>query len=239
MTVPTLERGAPVGIVDDLPEDRKETRVVVRAAGFEPVEVTLEVNAVDDLLDILLRAEVAGVVFDHRLSQQAPVPFDGATAAAACYHRLLPAILRTNYKGPVDELSIRRQRRFLPRVLDRRSTGPDIAQALAQTAAELAGVVPHDRRAQDAIVEIVDAAIDLPEPTVDVAVPAWDAVSVVTLPMALFASALPSNDPIRIRGLTMHARVNVWAPDADALFFEDVILADEPPGEFLAWPPIA
>lgn len=235
--IATLDAGAPVGIVDDLPDDRKETRVVVRAAGFEPVEVDPSLVGVDELVSTLLARNVAGVVFDHRLSQKAPIPYDGATAAAECFARHLPAILRTNYKGPVDDLSIRRHRSRLPQVLDRRSTGPDIADALAQTAAELQGNTPQTRRGQPALVEVVDVVSTGNQPIVDVVVPAWDAVQVVALPLALFEGVLPTEDLAALRGTTMTAVVNVWAEDAADLYFRDIELSEPPPEDFLAWPP--
>lgn len=235
--IATLDAGAPVGIVDDLPDDRKETRVVVRAAGFEPVEIDPSRVGLDELVTLLLDRDVAGVVFDHRLSQRAPVPYNGATAAAECFDRHLPAILRTNYKGPVDDLSIRRHRSRLPRVLDRRSTGPDIADALAQTASELQGNTPRDRRGQPALVEIVDVASTGDQAIVDVVVPAWDAVQVVALPLGLFEEVLPTAELSSLRGVTMTAVVNVWAEDAADLYFRDIELAEPPPEDFLAWPP--
>jgi hypothetical protein len=231
----TESLGGRVAIVDDQPHDAKDASVVIRAAGFDPVEVGLDFESVERLVEELTQGGFRGAVFDHRLSQLRPVPFDGATAAAVCNRRDLPAILRTSFKGPFDEISIRRQRQWLPRVIHRSALAEEVAHALLFTEAELHGDIARERRPQPSVVDVVDANEDSTEMLIDVIVPAWNPVDAVTIPIGVLAPDLAGQSREQIVGRRFVAGVNVFAVEADDLFFVDARPDEDPPADFMSW----
>lgn len=223
-----FQEGTRVGIVDDVPRDLEETTVTVRDAGFTPVEIPIDDANLSDVVAFVEAEALGGVVVDHRLRQQARVTFDGATLAASFYRDRVPAVLRTTFKLAGDDLSIRRYRRWLPRVLSRGTGGDEVAEALFYCAAEIGGDVERARIGQRSLVEVVDAETDV----LDVVVAAWHPHEAVRIPLAVVGleSIESAEDMI---GAQFFSAVNVWAAEPDELFFDGMEPAQPAEDDFM------
>lgn len=96
--------------------------------------------------------------------------------------------------------------------------------------------VPRDRRPQRTLVEVLGAREEFGSLVLELVIPAWRTVQVISIPASDFDTSIASRSTSEVRGLQFFADINVWASAPGDLFFENVELAEHPPEDFLSWP---
>src|SRR5262245_30183403 len=104
-------------IVDDDQESRRSYELTARAAGFRAKMVLGPVRSVEQLLETATKERARFALCDHRLSEGHYARFSGAEAVAKCNLARFPAVLTTRYQRNDVETSIRRWRRWIPRLV--------------------------------------------------------------------------------------------------------------------------
>jgi CheY-like chemotaxis protein len=134
-----------VGVVDDNADDSYTTSLVLRQAGYIPVEISPS-ESLDRLVE-LLATKCQAAVCDHRLNAKTKVRFTGAELVyRITLDYRIPAVLNTTWASVDQDTSIRRWRSGIPSLLDKSDqTSATLTDALALAAAEARGETPRDR----------------------------------------------------------------------------------------------
>lgn len=233
-----LPSGSRIAVVDDRPDDLRDSSIAVEDAGLTPVPVVPQQVPIGEFIAHLRNLQVSGVLLDHRLNQVQPISYSGAQLAPLLYADAVAPVMRTTYRSAGEDLDLRRYRRWLPRVLSRSSDGEEVAEAFSYSASELAGLFARDREPQRSLIEVLDVAEDGGELVADVLVPAWNDGDAVRLPLV----DLDQQAPVEMVsakawiGRRFFGEVNVWAVDPQDLYLVSIEPAVEPPADFMAEP---
>ena len=157
---------------------------------------------------------------DHRLSEGHYARFSGAEAVAKCNLARFPAVLTTRYQRSDVETSIRRWRRWIPRlVASSELSPPNLHDAFHACEREVVdAVVPLERRGYRAVLTIKDIIPKSDDKVVKVVITQWNPREQVGFPISMLSVALRSRVEI---GMFLLATVNTAAESADDLFFEN------------------
>lgn len=233
VAVEPLPRDTPVGVVDDNSDDAYVTSLVLRQAGYAPIEIGPS-ESLDGLVERLSN-ECQAAVCDHRLNAKKRIKFTGAQLVyRVTLDRNMPAVLNTTWASVDQDTSIRRWRSGIPSLLDKSDqTSATLTEALAIAAAEARGETPRDRVAHPAAVQIVDVHLQEEWQTADVLVPAWRMSTVVRLPLEQITQDTGLN-VTELRGRWLEADVNCYARHPRDLFFRSFKVAPELPEGWLS-----
>lgn len=232
VAVEPLPRDTRVAVVDDNPDDSYVTSLVLRQAGYTPVEIGPS-ESLDRMVERLV-AQCQAAVCDHRLNAKTTVRFTGAELVYRITrdHRI-PAVLNTTWASVDQDTSIRRWRSGIPSLLDKSDqTSTTLTDALALAAAETRGQTPRDRVGHPAAVQVVDIHLGEEWPTADVLVPAWRMSTVVRLPLEQITQDT-SVIAKELMGRWLEAEVNCYAKNPRDLFFRNFKIAPELPEGWL------
>ncbi|MGW0757230.1 hypothetical protein ACWD1Y_12190 [Streptomyces sp. NPDC002814] len=212
------KHGARVAVVDDDPEEAYATGMVLRLAGFEPVEISPEREKPEQMLKRVTDSCVAAV-FDHRLNGRLNVPFDGAELASLASRRGFPAVLSSTYISRDQSTTIRLRRADIPCLLDKdEQSAETIQSAFEAIVAEFHGNAPRARLALPTVIEVLGVHTNEEMPTAEVVVPAWRPSVAIQLPTEL----ITRDTGISLEDLPnrwLEAEVNCHAERERDLFF--------------------
>ncbi|MFB6873994.1 hypothetical protein [Streptomyces sp. NPDC056323] len=224
--------GSRVAVVDDDPEEAYATGMVLRLAGYEPVEVAPQREAAERMLQRVTDSCVAAV-FDHRLNGRINVPFDGAELASLASQRGFPAVLSSTYISRDQATTIRLRRAEIPCLLDKdEQSAESIQSAFEAIVAEFHGDTPRTRLALPTIIEIVGVHVNEEMPTAEVLVPAWRPSVAIQLPAGLITqdTGLGLN---QLRNRWVEAEVNCHAERERDLFFRNFAISPDLPADWM------
>jgi CheY-like chemotaxis protein len=206
-------------IVDDDQESRRSYELTARAAGFRVHVVLGPITTVQKLLETAKAQKVRFALCDHRLSEGRYARFSGAEAVALCNQENLPAVLTTRYQRSDIDTSIRRWRRWIPRlVASSELSPPSLHEAFNACEREIVkAVVPQERRGYRAVLTVKDIVPKAEEKVVKVVITQWNATEQVGFPLSMLPAALRPRIEV---GSFLLATVNTAAETADELFFE-------------------
>lgn len=225
-------QGSRVAVVDDDPEEAYATGMVLRLAGYEPVEISPEREAPERMLRRVTDSCV-GAVFDHRLNGRINVPFDGAELASLACRKGFPAVLSSTYISRDQATTIRLRRAEIPCLLDKdEQSAETIQSAFEAIVAEFHGNVPRARIALPAVIEVLGVHVNEEMPTAEVLVPAWRPSVAIQLP----AELMTRDTGISLRNLPsrwLEADVNCHAERERDLFFKNFSYSPELPNHWM------
>ncbi len=228
--VPAL--GSRVAVVDDDRDEAYATSMVLKAAGYVPVEVSPEKEPSTEMLR-RVKAQCVAAVFDHRLNGRINVPFDGAELTSLACRSGFPAVLSSTYISRDQNTTIRLRRADIPCILDKDEQSPaSIQSAFESIVAELHGEVPRSRLALPAAVEVVGVHVNEEMNIAEVIVPAWRSVA-VQIPAALITRDTGLAE-IELPGMWLRAEVNCHAELERDLFFRNFGLAPKLTDDWMA-----
>ena len=215
-----MPRNDAVLIVDDDRESRRSYELTARAAGFRVHMVLGPVRSVQQLLDTAKTERARFALCDHRLSEGHYARFSGAEAVARCNQANFPAVLTTRYQRSDVDTSIRRWRRWIPRlVASSELSPPNLHEAFDACEREIVkAVVPTERRGYRAVLTVKDIVPKADEKVVKVVITQWNTTEQVGFPLSMLPVSLRSRVEV---GSFLLATVNTAAESADDLFFED------------------
>ncbi len=225
--------GSRVAVVDDDPEEAFATGMVLRSAGFQPVEVSPRKESPEAMLRHVTENCVAAV-FDHRLNSRLNVPFDGALLASLSCRMGFPAVLSSTHISRDQGTTIRLRRADIPCLLDKDEQSPEaLRSAFEAIVAELRGDVPRARLAMPAVVEVIGVHPTEEIPTVEVLIPAWRPSAAAQLPASLIIqdTGVALND---LDGIWLDAEVNCHAERERDLFFRNFSVSPELPAGWMS-----
>lgn len=226
------EAGSRVAVVDDDPEEAYATGMVLRLAGYEPVEISPQREAAECMLRRVTDNCVAAVL-DHRLNGKINVPFDGAELASLASQRGFPAVLSSTYISRDQATTIRLRRAEIPCLLDKDEQSAEVIQsAFEAIVAEFHGDVPRARLALPTVIEVLGVHANEEMPTAEVLVPAWRPSVAIQLPAGLITEG--TGLALReLRNRWVEAEVNCHAERERDLFFKNFSLSPELPEDWM------
>lgn len=207
-------------IVDDDQESRASYALTARTAGFRVHLLSDPVKNIQDLLQTARSAKARFALCDHRLSEGNYARFSGAEAVARCNQASIPAVLTTRYQRSDIDTSIRRWRRWIPRLVASSDLSPsNLHDAFAACESEIVNdLVPRERRGYRSVLTVKDIVPKAAEKIVKVVVTQWNPTEQVGFPLSMVP--LPMRGSVEI-GTFLLATVNTAAERADDLFFEN------------------
>jgi hypothetical protein len=138
-----------IAVVDDDLSTAEDTLEKVRDMGLEGEIIQSGdggYETVSDLLDVL-PLENTGFLCDHRLQPRGFANFFGSELVSALYRKGIPSILMTLYSDQDSEVSIRKDRQFIPVMLTRNEMSIEAIRAGFQACQrELSGEIPSSRK---------------------------------------------------------------------------------------------
>lgn len=231
-----IEDGARVAIVDDVPSQAEIARGIAEEAGLIPEVITQSDGPFSEpmqLLDLIVRADCAAAICDHRLYRTGFASFNGAEFAATLYAKRIPTVLLSTFSGQDHDRSIRLYRSKIPSLIAREDLHPDrVKDGLLECERELAGQVSDHRRLYRTLVRVEDVSSDRGTEMVDAIIHTWNPDRAVSFPLALvedkkLIEMLRNWSPTSKRLPRMFALVNIGCHDESELILQSFEPAPE------------
>ncbi|UGY90774.1 response regulator [Streptomyces gobiensis] len=237
MTATQPEQVLSVAVVDDDPGDAESLVRPLADYGFEADAISdLDpAQGVDEFLTELAGSYDA-LICDHVLRGRTAVRFTGAELVCKANRRpgrALPAVLVSSHVNTDQKAAILRWREGIPRVVDKSEASEQLMSALDYTLAELGGQIARERRSFPTPIEVLEVLPDVEEPVAKVVVVGWRIASSVWMPVQPITEATGLR-PGELPGRWLEADVNCHARNASDLYFQNIVIAPDPPDDWMS-----